>query len=64
MDVCLQSGHSARNLGRPILTINLRSCDLRPCSFSSHPKFLCPCVAKISLCVRVNHLSYRMHMLL
>lgn len=27
-------------------------------SFSLHPKFLCPCAAKISLCVRVNHLSY------
>ena len=27
-------------------------------SFSLHPKFLCPCATKISLCVCVNHLSY------
>lgn len=27
-------------------------------SFSLRPKFLCPCATKISLCVRVNHLSY------
>lgn len=27
-------------------------------SFSLHSNFLCPCVTKISLYVRVNHLSY------
>lgn len=26
--------------------------------FSLHLKFLCPCMAKISLCLSVNHLSY------
>lgn len=28
--VCLYSGHSACNLGWPVLTLNLSSCDLRP----------------------------------
>lgn len=28
--VCLYSGHSACNLGWPVLTLNLLSCDLRP----------------------------------
>lgn len=57
MFMSLYSGHSACNLGQRVLTLNLLSCDFRP-FFLITPKFLCPCVAKISLCLCVNHLSY------
>lgn len=41
--VCLYSGHSACNLGWPVLTLNLSSCDLRP-------QFLITSKVFVSLC--------------
>lgn len=53
--VCVCVGHSACATLAGLLWHSIYGAVIWSLSFSLHPKFLCPCATKISLCVRVNH---------